>query len=50
MTREEREELVREFTELRKLVSELNTVTRRIEVAADRAIEIYSAQGSENAD
>ena len=43
MTKQERDEIIREFQEAKQLVRQLDSLTHRIERAADRAIEAYGA-------
>lgn len=47
MSKEERAEILREFSEAKALVQQLNALTNRIEKAADRAIEAYQTNGNE---
>lgn len=49
MSKEEREEIVREFSEAKALVRQLDALTHRIEQAADRAIHAYKTNGVEHA-
>lgn len=46
MSKEEREEIIKEFSEAKALVRQLNTLTNRIEKAADRAIQAYQTDGN----
>lgn len=48
MSKAEREELRNELKELRKLVTELSSVSTRVHVAADRAISALNPEGDEN--